>query len=212
MKFMEKPNTLAPLSPLCIMRSAYCESVLRRYQHFPNAFSALSVVHIIGSSFSAVVRLQSGPENRQTGPGPGSRRQLWSRFTEETISKIPKNLKSILCDKQQARQRFLVAVERGREGDAFRQLTLGQNGDGGIKEGDCESSRLATCALTAQVVQAKENVDLEGLWADENCGQNAEKIADIWIFIVSNMCCHLLDAGCNIDNSTSVFSGARWQF
>ena len=61
-------------------------------------------------------------------------------------------------------------MERGREGDAFRQLTLGQNGDGGIKEGDCESSRLATCALTAQVVQAKENVDLEGLWADENCG------------------------------------------
>ena len=46
-------------------------------------------------------------------------------------------------------------------------------------------------------------------WVDENCGQNAEKNAVIWIFIVSNMCCHLLDAGCNIDNSSSVFSGAR---
>ena len=46
-------------------------------------------------------------------------------------------------------------------------------------------------------------------WVDENCGQNAEKIVDIWIFIVSNTCCHLLDAGCNIDNSSSVFSDAR---
>ena len=111
---MENQNALA--GSLFGLLPAYRASVLRRYQHFPNAFSALSVVHIIGSSFSAVVRLQSGPENgnRLATAQPGQQATIMESLLSENNFKNPKKPWTILCDKQQTRQRFLVAEERGR--------------------------------------------------------------------------------------------------
>ena len=121
---MQNANTLAPNTDSRIL----CGALLPCYQHFPNAFSALSVVPIIGSSISAVVRLQSGPENSNRiaqAQRTGAQASIMKSLQRENNFKNSVKARTILCDKQQTRQRFLVAEKRGKEGEAFRQLTLG---------------------------------------------------------------------------------------
>ena len=55
----------------------------------------------------------------------GAQASIMKSLQRENNFKNSVKARTILCDKQQTRQRFLVAEKRGKEGEAFRQLTLG---------------------------------------------------------------------------------------
>ena len=140
-KIMDVPN-----SPTNTLAAPHLDSSqVRVFCGATSIFQTLFLPYQWFTSSARLSRWWSGCNPDQKIEIDYHRRQLGSRFTEETISKIRQKPRTILCDKQQTRQRFLVAEEREKGGDAFRQLTLGQNGDGGIKAGAV--SWLATCVV-----------------------------------------------------------------